>query len=122
MDTNVVVVVGNLCADPEVKEVAPDTHLAKIRIAHNTRTKKGEQWESKAHFFSVEAWRHQAEYAAKHLSKGALVLVEGRLDHQQWAAEDGSKRDRIVIVARNISKYRLPEKTEPVVAEPDLPF
>ena len=44
----------------------------------------------------------QAETAAKHLSKGDKVMVEGRLQLDQWEDKDGNKRESIDIVANRV--------------------
>ena len=47
-------------------------------------------------------WRQLAEFAAKYLAKGRLVFVSGRLHSRTWAAEDGTTRRSVEIVAENV--------------------
>jgi single-strand DNA-binding protein len=50
----------------------------------------------------VIAWRDQAEHAAESLAKGNRVVVMGRLQQRSWAAEDGSARSTIEVVAEEL--------------------
>ena len=125
MDINTAIVEGNLCADPELKEISPESKVAKLRVAHNTRSKKGDDWVDKPNYFTISAWNRQADYAVKHLSKGTRVVIQGRLEHRQWQAEDGSKREAVTINADLIRNFRLPEAKvakEESGPDGDLPF
>ena len=55
--------------------------------------------DSEPSFFTVVVWRDQAEHAAESLSKGSRVVVAGRLQQRAWAAEDGSVRSVVEVVA-----------------------
>lgn len=44
---------------------------------------------------------HQ-RFAERHLSKGDLVAVEGRLEHRKWETEDGEKRASLTVTASSI--------------------
>jgi single-strand DNA-binding protein len=50
----------------------------------------------------VIVWRDQAEHAAESLAKGNRVVVMGRLQQRSWAAEDGSARSTIEVVAEEL--------------------
>jgi len=43
-------------------------------------------------WFRVTLWRKQAENAAKYLTKGSPVYVEGRLRVEEWTDRDGNTR------------------------------
>ena len=57
------------------------------------------QREQEPSFFTVIAWRDQAEHAAESLSKGSRVVVMGRLQQRSWTADDGSARSVVDVVA-----------------------
>ena len=42
------------------------------------------------------------EVCAQHLEKGRRVAVSGRLEHDQWQAGDGSRRQRHYVVAEEV--------------------
>jgi single-strand DNA-binding protein len=100
---NSVVITGNLTRDPELRHTESGTAVCELRVAVNGRRKNGEEWVDKPNYFNVTAFGGRAESAAKYLSKGKPVAVQGRLDWQEWAAKDGSgKRQGVKIIAENV--------------------
>ena len=88
---NVVVLIGRLVADPELKYTPSGVAVCQMRIAVDRRF-KSESGEKVSDFFNLVAWRQSAEFAANYLHKGRLVAVEGRLQSRSWVAQDGQKR------------------------------
>ncbi len=100
---NVVVITGNLTRDPELRHTGGGTAVCELRVAVNGRRKDGEEWVDKPNYFNVTAFGGRADSAAKYLSKGKPVAVEGRLDWQEWEAKDGSgKRQGVKIIANSV--------------------
>ena len=100
---NKVVLVGNLCKDVEVRTVGA-TSVAQIRLAINEifMSKSGEKVE-KTVFIDIEAWDKLADNCAKMIGKGASVLVEGRLQMDEWNDRDtGKKRSKIKVRADRV--------------------
>jgi single-strand DNA-binding protein len=58
--------------------------------------------EQEPSFFTVVVWRDQAEHASKSLAKGSRVVVVGRLQQRSWAAEDGSARSTVEVLAEEL--------------------
>jgi single-strand DNA-binding protein len=101
---NRVVMTGNLTADPELRSLPSGTSVCKLRIACNTRRKNGStgEWEDKPNYFDVTVWGAQGENAARFLSKGRPVAIDGRLEWREWEAQDGSKRQATDIIADSV--------------------
>jgi len=99
---NRVVITGNLTADPELRSTPNGTPVCNLRIACNTRRKSGEEWVDKPNYFNVTVWGAQGENAARYLSKGRPVAVDGRLEWREWEAEDASKRQAVEIIADSV--------------------
>jgi single-strand DNA-binding protein len=100
---NSVVITGNLTRDPELRHTESGTAVCELRVAVNSRRKEGEEWVDKPNYFNVTTFGGRAESAAKYLSKGKPVAVQGRLDWQEWEAKDGSgKRQGVKIIAENV--------------------
>src|SRR6516165_12279174 len=95
---------GNLTADPELRSLPSGTSVCKLRIACNTRRKNGStgEWEDKPNYFDVTVWGAQGENAARFLSKGRPVAIDGRLEWREWEAQDGSKRQATDIIADSV--------------------
>jgi len=123
---NKVFLIGNLTRDPELKYTANGLGIAKFGLAVNRtyNTSDGEKKEDTC-FVDVTAWDKLAEVCAEHLSKGRLVLIEGRLQYQSWENEDGTKRSKLEVVAQNVQflggKQENGEETEGT-DDSDVPF
>jgi len=105
MHINRVVLTGNLTKDPEARS-NPGTGLSvcKLRLAVNTRRRNNAtgEWEEKPNYFSVTVWGAQGETAARYLSKGRPVAIDGRLEWREWETQDGAKRQAIDIIADSV--------------------
>jgi single-strand DNA-binding protein len=90
---NTVQLIGNLGNEPEVKTLDNGKKLAKMSIATNENYKnvKGERV-TETHWHNVIAWGKTAEVAAKYLSKGWEVAIEGKLVNRDYIDKDGIKR------------------------------
>src|SRR5205807_10523031 len=47
-------------------------------------------------------WREMAENASESLTKGARVVVTGRLEQRSWESQEGEKRSKIEVIADEI--------------------
>lgn len=94
--------IGNLTRDPELRHTPSGTAVCSLRVAVNTRTKVGDQWQDKPNYFDVTVWGAQGERCAEYLDKGRQVGIDGRLEWREWEAQDGTKRQAIEIVADDV--------------------
>src|SRR5688572_4634097 len=95
---NKAIIIGNLCADPELRE-AGNTTICKMRIATNrVWTNKDGERQEEAEFHRVTAFGKQGENCAKYLTKGRQVYVEGRLKTSTYE-KDGQTHYSTEIVA-----------------------
>jgi len=101
---NRVVMTGNLTADPELRSLPSGMSVCSLRIACNTRRKNAStgEWEDKPNYFNVTVWGAQGENAARFLSKGRPVAIDGRLEWREWEAQDGTKRQATDIIADSV--------------------
>jgi single-strand DNA-binding protein len=74
----------NLTDHPEVRYTQSGIARAVFRVAVSGRR------EQEPSFFTVVAWRDQAEHATRSLAKGSRAMVIGRLQQRTWTAEDGT--------------------------------
>ena len=58
--------------------------------------------QNQTEFHNIVLWGRLAEIAHQYLSKGRLVLIEGRLNTRTWQDQSGQKRNRTEIVAENM--------------------
>jgi single-strand DNA-binding protein len=101
---NRVVMTGNLTKDPELRSLPSGTSVCELRLACNTRRKDqaSGEWTDKPNYFNVKVWGAQGENAARFLSKGRPVAIDGRLEWREWEAQDGTKRQAIDIIADSV--------------------
>lgn len=99
---NRVVLTGNLTADPELRSTPSGMAVCSLRVACNTRRKENGEWVDKPNYFNVTVWGAQGENAARFLSKGRPVAIDGRLEWREWDAQDGTKRSAIDIIADSV--------------------
>jgi len=101
---NSVLIEGNLTQDPESRTTSGGTLLCKFSIGANRsfKSKSQEALQEEVSYFSVDVWGERAEPCIAYLKKGKKVRVLGRLKQERWEAADGSKRDRVVIVAEHV--------------------
>ena len=106
---NRVILVGNLTRDPELRYIPSGTAVSEIGLAVNDRVKRGDQWVDETTFVDVTLWGRTAEVANEYLSKGAPVLIEGRLKLDSWE-KDGQKRSKLRVVVRKNADARQPRR------------
>ncbi len=102
---NKVILVGNLTRDPQVRYTTGGTAVTDIGLAINSQwfDKQSNQRKEETTFVDVTLWGRQAEVAGEYLSKGRPVLIEGRLQLDQWDDKDtGQKRSRLKVVCENM--------------------
>jgi single-strand DNA-binding protein len=99
---NKVFLIGNLTRDPEVRYLSSGSAVADIRLAVNRKykTQQGEDKEETT-YVGVSVWGRQAETCGQYLSKGAPVMVEGRLRYEEWE-KDGQKNNRLTVTAERV--------------------
>ena len=90
---NTVSLIGNLGGDPEFKTFEGGNALARFRVATNEsyKDKKGE-WVTTTQWHNIVAWGKTAELSNKLLKKGAEVVLEGKLQNDEYTTKEGEKR------------------------------
>jgi len=100
---NRVILIGNLCRDPELKQAPSGTPLCDLRLAVNEsyRTQSGELHEN-THFVDVTVWDRAATNCQTFLRKGSSVLVEGRLQYDEWKTPQNETRSKLRVRADRV--------------------
>ena len=100
---NKVVLVGNLTRDVEIRYSQSGSAIGNVGIATSRKWKSqtGEQ-KDEVMFIDLTFFGRTAEIANQYLRKGSKVLVDGRLQLQQWTAQDGSKRSKHAVTVENL--------------------
>jgi single-strand DNA-binding protein len=91
-------IVGNLTETPELRFTPNGAPVASFTVAVTPRVKDGDDWkDGETSFFRCTAWRSLAENLAESLTKGARVLVQGRLTQRSWETDAGEKRSVVEV-------------------------
>jgi single-strand DNA-binding protein len=88
-------IVGNLTDDPSLTFTQSGSAVANFTVASTPRSfdKASNSWkDGEALFLRCSVWRDVAEHVAESLTRGARVIVTGRLVQRSYEAKDGEKR------------------------------
>ena len=104
-DTNSITISGNITRDPEMRYTPSGVSKVTFGVAVNRswRNQQTQEWDEQTSFFNVVAWRQLAENVGASLTKGARVVVSGRLEQRSWETEQGEKRSIVEIVADDVA-------------------
>jgi single-strand DNA-binding protein len=100
---NLVVLMGNLTRDPELRRTPAGLAVADIGMAvsEKFKNKEGEEVQNTC-FVDIVAWGKQAEACGQYLAKGSAVMVEGKLQLDQWQTAAGEKRYKLKVRATRV--------------------
>lgn len=96
-NVNQVVLVGQLCRDPELRELPDGRPVCDLRLAVNDR--RGDR---DSLFIDVAAFGREAETCAEYLKKGKQIAVTGRLVYREWETRSKEKRSKHQLVAHRV--------------------
>ena len=101
---NKVILIGNLTADPELKQTPSGISVVSFTIAINRRYQSKNQIEGQqtADFISIVAWRQTAEFVSRYFKKGKPILVCGALQSRSYTDGQGNKRYVTEVVADEV--------------------
>lgn len=91
-------ITGSLTADPELMFTPSGAAVANFTVASNPRyfDRAAGQWkDGQALFMRCTLWRDQAEHLVASLTRGARVIVTGRLEQRHFETREGEKRSAI---------------------------
>ena len=100
---NKVILIGNMTADPELKQTTAGISVCSFSIAVNRRFARAEQGQQNVDFINVVTWRQQAEFVSRYFKKGNPILICGQLQTRSWNDNQGQKRYATEVVADEVS-------------------
>ena len=101
-NVNKIFLIGNLTRDPQLSYLPSQKAVVDFGLATN-RTWTGQDGHKKEQvcFVDCRAFGKQAETLNKYMTKGKSIFIEGRLDFDQWTAQDGSKKSKHRVTVEN---------------------
>ena len=103
---NKVILVGNLGADPEVRQTQDGRPIVNLRLAtsENWRDKATGERREKTEWHRVVIFNENlAKIAEQYLKKGSKVYIEGQLQTRKWQDQSGQERYSTEVV---LQQYR----------------
>lgn len=100
---NVVILLGNLGSDPEIRYTQNGTAVASFSLATTERRKgKDGQTQDFTEWHRIVAWNKMAEICEKYLHKGSKIYIEGRLQTRKWQDKNGADHYTTEIIVREM--------------------
>lgn len=96
---NEVFILGHITKDPELKYLPSGSAHTGFVVALNHKYKSGNETKEEVSFIVVSVFGKMAENCAEYLHKGSKVLVKGRLKQETWEGKDGTRREKIKVIA-----------------------
>ena len=98
---NVIVLIGRLTRDPELRYTPSGAAVCRFTLAVD-RPFTNQQGERETDFIDVECWRQEAERVSQFLAKGSSAAVQGRLQIRSFETQDGQRRRVAEVVAQTV--------------------
>jgi single-strand DNA-binding protein len=89
MSTNLVILVGNVGNDPEVKDISQGTKVANFSLA--TFTNKNGEKSTSTEWHKCVAWNSIASVCEKYVKKGTQLFIQGKLKTRSYDDQGGVK-------------------------------
>jgi len=99
---NKVQLIGNVTAQPEIKETPSGQKVASFSLATNRSYKdaNGEK-QDQAEYHNIVVWGKLADITEQYITKGKKLYIEGRIQTRSWDSDSG-KRYKTEIVGESL--------------------
>lgn len=122
--TNIVVLVGNLGADPDLRSTSGGGDVASFSLGTSRprRDSEGRTFKDESGFTAKETEWHRVtcfsglgRVVAQHAVRGTLVSVRGRIHNSKWTDREGVDRYSYEVIADDVQFLGRPKDlNEPV--------
>jgi single-strand DNA-binding protein len=103
MNFNKAFVLGNLTRDPETRALPSGQPFTSFSIATNRYyTDTSGQRKEEVEFHNIVAFGKLADIVSRYLTKGSMVLIEGRIKTRNWTDQAGVKHWKTEIIAEGL--------------------
>ena len=113
---NVVVLIGRLTDNPELRHTNSNIAVTRFSIAVDRGYRSGE--ERQTDFINIVAWRQTAEFVTRYFKKASSICVVGTLQNRNWTDNNGVKHYATEVVADEA--YFVDAKNESPMAGRDM--
>ena len=126
--TNIVILVGNLGADPQKRTTTGGTDVATFSLGTSRvkRDSEGKTYKDESGFTAKDTEWHRVtcfnglgRVVAQHATKGMLVSVRGRIHNTNWIDGEGDERYGYEIIADDVQFLNRPRQAAASEQEPE---
>lgn len=122
VSVNRVIIAGNLCKDPELKEISNGKCMTVFPVAVSRRWRNNNGEERKeTTFFRIIVWNSTAENCARYLKKGRQVLIEGRIETRTYKNSAGQTQYLTQVVGDQVTFLNKPATYEATTESTEEP-
>lgn len=107
------ILVGRAGRDPEITHIPNmDRDVAKFSIATTEvfKDRNTNDWQEHTEWHNIVAWGFVAKKVERSVSKGTLVLVEGKLKTRKWKDKNDMERRTTEIQADTVTPLEKPNR------------
>jgi single-strand DNA-binding protein len=100
---NTVTLVGFVGNTPEVRNTQSGVSITNLSLATSRSFKDGEgNRQSETEWHRITCFNGVGKSVAEHVSKGAMVMVTGRIHYTKWTDQNGTDRYGCEIIAEQV--------------------
>ena len=100
---NIVTLVGFVGNTPEVRNTQSGVSITNLSLATSRSFKDGEgNRQSETEWHRITCFNGVGKSVAEHVTKGAMVMVTGRIHYTKWTDQNGTDRYGCEIVAEQV--------------------
>lgn len=99
---NKVILAGRITKDPEIKYTASNIASCSFSLAID-RGIRDANGDKQTDFIQCVVWRHSAEYLGKYVSKGNMLLIEGKIQIRKYTNKEEQQVQVTEVVCDNVS-------------------
>lgn len=100
MNINKLTLMGRLTADPELKMSNSGVPVVRFTVAVNRKQQKDK--ENKTDFLNCVAFYKTADFVAQYFTKGALIIVFGSVQVENYQDKEGKNRTSTSVVVDEV--------------------
>lgn len=115
---NKAILMGRLCADPELRYTQNNTPVANFRLAVDQYCKDA-SGNKQTDFINCVAWNKSAEFVSRYFSKGMMAIVCGRIQTRTYKDKNGNNRYVTEVIAGEIN-FGETKKSREANGSPDI--
>lgn len=109
-----VIIIGRVGRDPEARNSSNGNAVVSFSVACSEK-RNGEE---KTEWFRCKAFKQNADFVQRFISKGRLVYVEGKLETQKWQDQNGQERQTTELLVDRVEGLDRPSDGSQQPAQP----